>query len=136
MAERQAEIKATLQRLADAFNRADFEGALEIAHPDIEFIRSWEKESLRGHEALAAWMKPDAFENQHLELRDLTVDGDKVLVLQHLHARGAGSGIDVDVDSWAVWTLNPDGLGTRLEIFLHHQETEAREAAGLPRQRG
>jgi hypothetical protein len=45
--------------------------------------------------------------------------------------RGAGSGIEVDDDGWTVWTLNDDGLATRLEFFLDHQEVEALEAAGL-----
>ncbi len=33
--------------------------------------------------------------------------------------------------TWAVWTLDDDGLITRVEGFLIHQESEAREAAGL-----
>jgi len=30
-----------------------------------------------------------------------------------------------------VWTLNDDGLATRLEFYLDNQEAEALEAAGL-----
>ena len=40
--------------------------------------------------------------------------------------------LEVDDDGWAVWTLNDDGLATRLEFYLDHQEAEALEAAGLP----
>jgi ketosteroid isomerase-like protein len=130
-ADRDQEITATLQRLAEAFNRGDFEAAMEIAHPEIEFVRSWEKRTLRGPAAVREWMEPDAFEDQRIELRKFTLAGDKVLVNQHLQARGAGSGIEVDVDSWAIWTLDAAGLATRLEIYLHHEEAEAREAAGL-----
>ncbi|MDP9188083.1 MAG: nuclear transport factor 2 family protein [Actinomycetota bacterium] len=126
-----AEIAATLRRLADAFNRGDYEGSIEIAHPEIELVRAWEKSSLYGTEALQAWLKPDAFENQSLELLDLTISGGKVLVNQRFRARGAGSGMDVEVDSWAVWTLDEAGLATKLELFLRHEENEAREAAGL-----
>ena len=50
---------------------------------------------------------------------------------QHTRARGAGSGIELDMEIWAVWTLNDDGLVTRIESFLPHQEADALEAAGL-----
>ncbi len=130
-ADRDQEITATLQRLAEAFNRGDFEAAMETAHPEIEFVRSWEKRTLRGPAAVREWMEPDAFEDQRIELREFTLAGDKVLVYQNLQARGAGSGIEIDVGSWAIWTLDAAGLATRLEIYLHHEEAEAREAAGL-----
>jgi hypothetical protein len=52
-------------------------------------------------------------------------------VRQHARARGAGSGIELDIEAWSVWTLDDEGLATRLEFFLNHQEAEAREAAGL-----
>jgi hypothetical protein len=62
---------------------------------------------------------------------DFRVRGNKVLVRQHAQARGAGSGIELDIGSWAVWTLDDEGLVMRLESYLHHQEAEALEAAGL-----
>jgi hypothetical protein len=37
----------------------------------------------------------------------------------------------MNVNFWAVWTLNDDGLATRLEVYLSHQEAEALYAAGL-----
>jgi hypothetical protein len=95
-------------------------------------VRSWEKSSLRGQAALREWLKPDAFEEQQGKLLAVTVAGDKALVHNNLRARGATSGIEVDVDSWAVWTFDADGLVTRVEFFLHHEEDQAREAAGIP----
>jgi SnoaL-like domain len=92
-----------LRRFYDAFNRDDFDAAMEIAHPEIEFVRPWGQPPLRGAEALRAWMQPDAFEEQRLEA----------------------------VDFWAVWTLNDDGVATRLAFYLDHQEEDALEAAGL-----
>jgi hypothetical protein len=84
-----------------------------------------------GAEALRAWMRPDAFEEQQIEPSEFTVNGNRVLVRDHVRAQGAGSGIEVDVKGWSVWTLNEDGLATRLEFFLDHQRAEALEAAGL-----
>jgi ketosteroid isomerase-like protein len=126
------EITATIERLIEAFNRGDYEAATAVARPDAEFVRSWEKSSLRGPAAIQAWMEPDAFDKQHTTVLSVTVAGDKALVRQNFRARGATSGIDVDIESWGVWTFGADGLVTRLEVFLHHEEDQAREAAGVP----
>ena len=132
MALTDGEIAETLRSLVDAFNRGDYEAATEFAHPEIEMVRAWEQTSLYGAEALRAWLQPDAFENQHVELVDFTISGDKVLVNQRFRGRGAGSGMAMEVDSWAVWTIDETGLATKLEFFLEHGEAEARKAAGLP----
>ena len=72
-----------------------------------------------------------SIEEQQIEPREFRIHGNKVLVRQHTRARGVGSGIELDVDMWAVWTLDEDGLVTRIEGLLIHQEDEALEAAGL-----
>ena len=125
------EIIARLRRVYEAFNRGDFDAAIGVAHPEIEFVRPMGQAPLRGADALRAWMQPDAFDEQHMEAHDFSINANKVLVRQHATGRGAGSGIDVDVDFWAVWTLNEDGLATRLEFFLDHQKADALEAAGI-----
>jgi ketosteroid isomerase-like protein len=131
MADRDQEIIASLRPVYEAFNRGDFDAAIEIAHPEIEFVRPGGQSSLRGADALRAWMEPDAFEEQAVEPLEFVVEGDKVLVRQHVRAQGAGSGIEIDIHSWAVWTLDDDGIATRLEFYLHHQEAEALQAVGL-----
>jgi ketosteroid isomerase-like protein len=129
MGERDEEIVARLRRFYEAFNRGDFEAATEVADPAIEFVRPMG--SLHGADALRAWMRPDAFGEQRIEPSEFTVNGNRVLVRNHVRAQGAGSGIEVDLKGWSVWTLNEDGLATRLEFFLDHQGAEALEAAGL-----
>ena len=62
---------------------------------------------------------------------DFRVNGNRVLVRQNTRARGASTGIELDADNWAVWTFDEDGLATRLQGFLIHEESEALEAAGL-----
>jgi ketosteroid isomerase-like protein len=131
MADRDEEIIARLRRSYDAFNRGDFDAAAEMAHPEIEFVRPGGQPSLRGADALRRWMEPEAIEEQVIEPLEFSITGNKVLVRAHARGRGAGSGIEVDVDFWAVWTLNDDGLATRLEWYLDHEVAEAREAAGL-----
>jgi len=37
----------------------------------------------------------------------------------------------LDVTTWSVWTFDEDGLITRIEVYLDHEENKAFEAAGL-----
>jgi ketosteroid isomerase-like protein len=131
MADREQEIISSLRDAYEAFNRGDFDTAMELAHPEIEFILPGGQSPLRGGDALRAWMEPDAFEEQHFQLVEFRMQGDKVLVHLLTRARGAGSGIELNLDMWAVWTFDDDGRATRVQGFLPHQETEALEAAGL-----
>ena len=131
MADRDQGIIDSLRRAYEAFNRTDFDAAMQIAHPEIEYVPPGGQASLRGTAALRAWMEPDAFELQKIEPREFRVQKKKVLVRQHTWGRGAGSGIEMEIDMWAVWTLNDDGLVTRVEAFLPHEEAEALDAAGL-----
>jgi ketosteroid isomerase-like protein len=120
-------LKATFE----AFNREDFDAATEIAHPEIEFVRAAGQPSVRGADALRAWMNPDAFEKQTQEPLGFRVNGNKVLVHQHSKMRGAGSGIDLEGEAWTVWTFDEDGRVVRIEAFLAHEGEQAVEAAGL-----
>jgi ketosteroid isomerase-like protein len=131
MADRDEEIVASLRRIYEAFNRGDFDAAIAVAHPEIEYVPPGGQSSLRGAEAVRAWMEPDAFEDNQVEPLEFSIHDNKVLVRQHATARGAGSGIELDMEIWAVWTLNDEGLATRLEVYLPHQEAEALKAAGL-----
>jgi ketosteroid isomerase-like protein len=131
MADRDVEIIARLRRAYQAFNRGDFDAAMEVLHPEVEFVPPGGQGSISGADAVRAWMEPDAFEKQVIEPLDFTVKGNKVLVHQRGWNRGAASGIELEVNIWAVWTLNDDGLVTRLESYLFHEKAEALEAAGL-----
>ena len=121
-----------LRRGYDAFNRGDFDAAVAFFHPDVEFFPPGDQAPYRGADELRAWMEPDAFEKQVIEPLEVTVAGNKLLVEMDVHARGAGSGIELDMRMWNVWTFDEGGLATRVETFLEHEETKAREAAGLP----
>ena len=76
-------------------------------------------------------MEPDALVEQRIEPIEFRSNGNRVLVRQHTLARGAASGIELDLDNWAVWTFDDNGLATRVESFLMHEERGALEAAGL-----
>src|SRR3954447_17729939 len=111
MDERDAAMIDALRRAHEAFNRGDFDAAMQIAHPEVEFVPPGGQASLRGAEALRAWMEPDAFEEQRIEPLAFRVEGRKVLVHAHAQARGAGSGIELDIKNWTVWTFDDDLVG-------------------------
>jgi ketosteroid isomerase-like protein len=131
MADRDEEIIASLRRWYDAFNRGDFDAAAAMVHPHVEYVRPGGQSSIKGADQIRAWMEPDAFESQVLEPLEFTVAGNKVLVRQQARVRGAGSGIEMEMNVWTVCTIDDEGRATRLEVYLPHEEAEARRAAGL-----
>lgn len=133
MTGRDAEIVARLRKGYEAFNRGNFDAALKLAHPQVRYFPAGGLAPVSGAEPLRTRMEPSAFAEQRIEPLDFTVAGKKVLVLQHSTARGSASGIELEVDSWSVFTLDDQGLVTRVENYLRRQEAEAREAAGLKR---
>jgi ketosteroid isomerase-like protein len=126
-----AENVESLRKAYEAFSRGDFDAAIELAHPEIEFDRVGGQSRIRGAKAFRAWMEPDAIEDARLEPLEFRINGDKVLVRQVLRGRGAGSGIELENEAWAVWTFDEDGLATRVEGFGRHEASEALEAVGL-----
>jgi limonene-1,2-epoxide hydrolase len=98
------ELIELLHRGNEAINGGDFDTAIEMAHPEIVLVRPGGLPELRGADAIRAWMEPDAFESQTVELLDFDVEGNRVLTRQRTTARGAGSGIEMAIDSLTVWT--------------------------------
>jgi ketosteroid isomerase-like protein len=117
-----------IKRTNEALNSGDFDAAIELADPDIVYVRPGQLPELRGAEALRAWMEPDAFESQHTELTSFETAGRFVLTSQHTNARGAGSGIDLELDSLALWEFNEEGKVTRVHIFTPEEQQAARDA--------
>jgi ketosteroid isomerase-like protein len=122
------ELIVRLKRNSEAINRGDFDTAIQMADPDIVFVRPGGLPELRGVEAVRGWMEPDAFESQAYELVDYEVEGSRMLTRQRTIARGAGSGIEMEIESLSVWTFNDDGKVTRVEVFAIGEEDAARRA--------
>jgi limonene-1,2-epoxide hydrolase len=117
-----------LQRNNAALNRGEFDAAIELAAPDIVLVRPGGLPEVHGIEAVRAWLEPDAFESQQLELLDPEAVGNRVLTRQRLSARGAGSGIEMAIEGLSIWTFNEDGKVARVETFALDEEDEARRA--------
>jgi limonene-1,2-epoxide hydrolase len=131
MSQQNVELVADVRRFLGAYSRGDFDAAVETVHPDIEFVPPGGQQTLKGSARFRAWMEPDAFESQVVEVLDIRVVGRKVLVRMRNHIKGAGSGIEFDFLLWGVWTYDDAGLQTRIEMYLDREEAEALEAAGL-----
>jgi ketosteroid isomerase-like protein len=125
------ELIAKLKAGYEGFNRGDYDVALGLVHPDVEFFPPGGQAPYRGAEAFGRWMEPDALEDQVIESSEFVANGNRVLVRQRIRARGAASGIELDFEAWSVWRFDDSGLVTRIEAFLGHEEAEARRAAGL-----
>jgi ketosteroid isomerase-like protein len=124
----------TVRRWFDALSTEDFDAALAMVHRGVVLVPPGDQAPYRGAESLRRWMEPDAFPGQVVSPLETVVAGDgTVLCRQHVSARGRASGIELDVRSWSVWTFDEEGLITRIEIYLEHEEEKAREAAGLQR---
>jgi ketosteroid isomerase-like protein len=128
MALTEEEMIEALRRTNDALNRGDFDAAIELAAPDIVYVRPGSLPALHGPDAIRAWMEPDAFESQETELLEFEPVGRSVLTRQHTTARGAGSGIEMELDSVAVWTFNEDGMLIRVQTYTLDEEDDARQA--------
>ena len=120
------ELIEQLRRNNEALNRGDFDTAIELAHPEIVFVRPGGLPELTGVEAVRAWMEPDAFESQRVEMLSFEVQGNQVLTRQTTTARGAGSGIEMQIDSLIVWTFDGQARVTRVEVFTIDEEDTAR----------
>ena len=122
--------REALDRGYAAFNAGDFDDAMEIAHPDMEYVGPGGQTPIQGADAVRAWMEPDAFESQHLELQEVRFAGDRALVHTRARNRAAGSGIEMEIEVWAVWTFEDDRV-IRLQVFLPHEREAALQATGL-----
>lgn len=126
----EAMIVGTLRNCHAAYSRGDFDEAAARLHPDIELVPAGGQSAISGLRDVRAWMEPDAFAEQRLEVLDVSVAGNRALVRVRASARGAGSGIVIDFEAWSVWTFDAFGMATRAEIYLSHHEAEARMAPG------
>jgi ketosteroid isomerase-like protein len=121
-----------LRENAEALSRGDFDTAIEMADPDIVFVRPGGLPELRGADAVREWMEPEAFESQRIEPLSFEVEGSRVLTRQRTIARGAGSGIEMEVESLTIWTFNDQGKVTRVEAFAIQEEDAAVRAFRAP----
>jgi ketosteroid isomerase-like protein len=121
-----------VRRWFEAFSSENFDAAIALVHGEVVFVPPGGQAPYAGVESLRRWMGPDVFLDQVAHPLEITAASDRtILARQHVTGRGRASGIDLDTITWSVWTLDEDGLITRIEIYLPHEKGKALEAAGL-----
>ena len=119
----------------EAFDRGDYEAALEALAPDVEYDLSHFPDGrvYRGRdgvrEAFRIWM--GTWEDYRQERGDLVDAGAEVIVPTREHGRGKGSGIELDRDTFGVWTMRD---GKAVHIRFYATLAEALEAVGVAEQ--
>src|SRR2546422_963820 len=123
MSQANAEV---VRRVAEAWQRDDFEGFLCLLDPEIEWLTATERElgrAYHGHEGVRELWKHwrTEFEDVWIEtgeVRDL--GGERVLRLAHIRFRGPASSIVVESQLALVQTLR-DGKIVRSMDYLSHE---------------
>jgi uncharacterized protein len=110
----------------DALNRGDVPRALEVLAPRAEWHESEalpDTGTYIGREAIGEFLDRflESWERFQQEVEDVVEEGDRVVVLIHLSARGKGSGAEVDARYAHLWTLR-DGLGVRVDAYYDRNE--------------
>jgi ketosteroid isomerase-like protein len=133
MSEENVELVRTL---LTAFDRADYQLALEVLDPEVE----WQvppgiaigQEVYRGRDEVqsgfAEWL--GAWDTHRFEAEEMLDHGDHVVVGGMQIARGRGSGVEVRLPTFHVFTLR-DGKVIRHRSY--RDRTDALQAAGLRR---
>src|SRR5829696_3535029 len=124
-----ADAKATIVAAYEALNRRDVDAAMEALDPDAEWHESEvlpDTGIYRGREAIRAFLTDflDSWERFHQSVEEVRQEGDRVLVMIHLEARGRGSAAEVDARYAHVWTVS-GGRGIRVEAFYDRDEALA-----------
>jgi ketosteroid isomerase-like protein len=122
-----------VRRSLDAFQRGDFDAAMEALDPRVEYDLTHfpDGKVYLGHdgvrEAFRIWL--GTWEDYRQEIDEVIDLGeDEVVVVLREFGRGKGSGIEVERPTAGVWTLR-DGKAVRIRFYAG--KAEALEAAGL-----
>jgi ketosteroid isomerase-like protein len=115
-----------------AYNRRDFDAAVEFFHPEVEWVLPAHQraDSCRGPgEIKRFWGGLDeTFEELRLDPQESVDAGDQVAIRLRYYGRGKASGIEIEGDLYHQVTTFRDGLMVRIEYFASWPE--ALEAVG------
>jgi ketosteroid isomerase-like protein len=118
----------------DAYNRRDFDAAVEHFHPQVEWVLPAIQgfDSCIGPEQIIGFWEglDETFDVLQLLPQEVVDAGDRVAVRLRHHVLGKGSGVEIDEEFYHQVTTFRDGVMVRIEYFTTWPE--AREAAGLP----
>ncbi len=113
----------------EALNEGDVDGAMEALAEDAEWHESEvlpDTGVYRGRESIRTFLADflASWERFHQTVEETRHEGDRVVVVIHLRARGRGSTAEVDARYAHVWTV-ADGRGIRVDAFYEPEEALA-----------
>ncbi len=118
----------------EAYNRRDFDAAVEFFHPEIDWVLPAHQasDSCRGPEAIKRFWRglDETMEELRLEPQECRDGGDRVAVRLRYYGRGRGSGVELDTEMYHQVSTFRDGMIVRMEYVTSWPA--ALEAAGLP----
>ena len=99
------------ERFADTF-----ELQLPPSYPEGEQV-------FRGSDGLKRWIEniQEIWDEWRMEPERFIADGDRVVVLIHIVARGELSGVELDRETAHIWSV-ADGRVTRCEVYFDRSE--------------
>ena len=123
---------AIVRRINDAYLKGDFETALSLIDPEVEFDLSMRPDGkvYRGHEGVIEGLRTwtGTWEAYRFEIEELIDAGEQVVAVDRQWGRGKGSGMPLEHSFSAVYTLR-NGMVVRMVWFTNRED--ALEAAGL-----
>src|SRR5918999_4622484 len=103
----------------EAYNRRDFEAAIEFFHPQVEWIlppRQGFDSCIGPDQVIKFWEGIDeTFDELRLVPQETVDAGDRVAVRLRHHGRGKGSGAEIDTELYHQVTTFVDGVIVRFD---------------------
>jgi ketosteroid isomerase-like protein len=116
-----------------AYNRRDFDAAVESFDPEIDWVLPprQRSDSCRGPDEVIRFFRglDETFEELRLEPQEFVDAGDHVATRLRFYGRGKGSGVEVEEEMYHQVATFRAGSMVRMEYFA--EWAEALEAAGL-----
>jgi ketosteroid isomerase-like protein len=116
-----------------AYNRRDFDAAVESFDPDIEWVlpARQSSDSCRGPDEIKQFWKglDETFDELRLQPQEFLDAGDRVATRLRHYGRGKRSGIEIDEEMYHQVATFRAGRMVRIEYF--GEWSEALKAAGL-----
>ena len=123
-----------VRRAIARWNSGDRAAPLDDIHPDVE-IRTgigdaFQGEPFRGHDGARQWLAAldENFETWTIVMDEFREQGDVVVVLGSVHARGRGSGIELDQQVGWVYEFRDDKM---FRLNTYYDRAQALAAVGL-----
>lgn len=120
-------VADTIRAAYAKYNEGDFDAVLELLEEDVTFVpppHSPEPDPLHGHDAVRDYLTPNLFDEQSAEPQEILEEGDRVLVVAHVSARGRGSGVELDQTIFHLWHIEGE-RAVRFEVFMQRDEALA-----------